>query len=98
MAKKLSQQCVLAAWKANCTLGCINRGVAAEEGEGGTVPSALCMVVPAVIGADSRGAMAVLKEIEMFLFQGLPDWQSSGREGIPQLFPFCSLKERNSPF
>ena len=45
MDKKLdlSQQCVLAAWKANCILGCIKKGVASKERE---VIAPLC---PAVV-------------------------------------------------
>jgi len=30
----MSQQCVLEAWKANCILGCVKRGVASRAREG----------------------------------------------------------------
>ena len=48
----MRQQCAFTAWKANSTLGCINRGVAAGRGRGwrGLSPSALpCEAPPAVL-------------------------------------------------
>jgi len=39
MTNNVSQQCVLAAWKANSISGCIRRG---QEGNGGDCLSVLC--------------------------------------------------------
>ena len=44
----MSQQCVLAARKANCVLGCIKRGVARREREV-IVPLCLALVGPHLV-------------------------------------------------
>ena len=43
----MSQQCALAAWKANCVLGCLKKGVAFREREE-TVPLYSAIVGPHV--------------------------------------------------
>ena len=51
----MSQQCVFAAWKANCIPGCVNRGVAAGRGRG-LPPSALPSGGPIWSTASRPGA------------------------------------------
>jgi len=62
----MSQQCVLAAWKANGTLGCIRRGVAA--GKGRPLPHLFCSAaVPAGVLHPGLGLPGVLhkKDVEL---------------------------------
>ena len=58
----VSQQCALAAWKANCVLGCIKKGVASREEEV-TVPLYLDLVRPHWSTMSRSGAPSTSRAI-----------------------------------